>query len=302
MDQILDMSVGGFKPKDISGAPDLAALADPTTPGVTWNEYLDMFQEHGWWDCKVVEPELWGTYRRYEIGALRARNGAGFVGTVGDWLPGFSTPTMKIEIWSTVMESVHPPGGWNLPTSTEPPHSPVSDPEMFKEYPLIITTGRRIPVYFHSEHRQLPWCREQWPVPRVEINPVTAASYGITQGDWVWIETPWGKIRQCADLYYGIAEDTINCEHTWWFPEFNQSGGGHELCQVNHLIDHHAQDPHCGASNLRAYLGKIYKATPENSPFGNPVPCDHQGNEIIHDASDPRLKKWLPTMDGREEQ
>jgi anaerobic selenocysteine-containing dehydrogenase len=281
-EQMLDMSVGGFEPKG-------------------WNAFNESFQEHGWWDCKVIEPELWGTYRRYETGALRARNPLGFVGTVGDWKPGFGTPTMKIEIWSTLMESFHPGEGWELPTYREPPHSPVSDPEMYKEYPLIITTGRRIPVYFHSEHRQLPWCREEWPVPRVEINPVTAESYGIEQGDWVWIESPWGKVRQVADLYYGIDPGTINCEHTWWFPEFNQSGGGHELCQINHLIDHHAQDPHCGASNLRAYLGKIYKATPENSPFGNPIPCDNNGVEIIHDSSDPRLKEWLPVYEGREE-
>ena len=46
---------------------------------------------------------------------------------------------------------------------------------------------------------------------------------------------------------------------------------------------------------------KIYKATPENSPFGNPVPCDHHGNEIIHDASDPRLKEWLPDYKKHEE-
>lgn len=279
--QMLDMGVVGFEPEG-------------------WEKYNERFQEHGWWDCKEVEPELWGTYRRYETGALRARNAAGFIGTQGDWKPGFYTPTMKIEIWSTVMESFHPGEGWELPTYREPSHSPISDPDMYAEYPLIITTGRRIPVYFHSEHRQLPWCREQWPVPRVEINPVTASEYDIEQGDWVWIETPYGKIRQAADLYYGIDPGTINCEHTWWFPEFNQSGGGHELCQINHLIDHHAQDPHCGSSNLRAYLGKIYKATPENSPFGNPCPCDHNGVEIIHDASDLRLKEWLPDYEGRE--
>ena len=281
VEEMLDMSVAGFEPKG-------------------WKVFEQRFQEHGWWDCKETEPELWGTYRRYETGANRARNAGGFVGSQGDWLPGFYTPTKKIEIWSTVMESFHPDGEWNLPTYREPPHSPVSDPDMYKEYPLIITTGRRIPVYFHSEHRQLPWCREQWPVPRVEINPDDAATYGIEQGDWVWIETPYGKIREVADLYYGIRPGTINCEHQWWFPEFKQSGSGHELCAVNHLIDNWARDPHCGASNLRAYLGKIYKATPENSPFGNPVPCDHNGVEIIHDASDPRLKEWLPTYEGRE--
>ncbi len=279
---MLDMAVAGFEPEG-------------------WEKFNERFQEHGWWDCKEVEPELWGTYRRYETGALRARNAGGFVGSQGDWLPGFYTPTKKMEIWSTVMESFHPGQGWELPTYNEPPHSPVSDPERFAEYPLIITTGRRIPVYFHSEHRQLPWCRELWPVPRVEINPVTAAEYGIEQGDWVWIETPHGKIRQVADLYYGIDPGVINCEHQWWYPEFKQSGSGHELSAVNHLIDHYAQDPHCGSSNLRAYLGKIYKATPENSPFNNPIPCDHNGVEIIHDASDPRLKEWLPVYEGRNE-
>ncbi|MCR2037814.1 molybdopterin-containing oxidoreductase family protein [Adlercreutzia caecimuris] len=279
---MLDMAVAGYEPEG-------------------WDKFAADFQEHGWWDCKEVEPELWGTYRRYETGAFRARNAAGFVGTQGDWLPGFYTPTKKMEIWSTVMESFHPGQGWEMPTYTEPTHSPVSDPERAKDYPLIITTGRRIPVYFHSEHRQLPWCRELWPVPRVEINPVTAAEYGIEQGDWVWIETPEGKIREVADLYYGIDPGVINCEHQWWFPEFSQSGSGHELCCVNHLIDHHAQDPHSGTSNLRAYLCKIYKATPENSPFGNPIPCDHNGVEIIHDASDPRLKEWLPVYEGRDE-
>ena len=155
-------------------------------------------------------------------------------------------------------------------------------------------------MYFHSEHRQLPWCRELWPVPRVEINPKTAAEYGIEQGDWVWIETEWGKIREVADLYYGVKEDVINLEHTWWYPEVKDAGHGWQFSQVNQLIDHYAQDPHSGTSNLRAYQVKIYKATPENSPFGNPVPCDHNGVEIIHDASDPRLKEWLPTYEGRE--
>ncbi len=282
VEQMLDMAVVGFEPRG-------------------WKKYNERFQEHGWWDCKEVEPELWGTYRRYETGAMRGRDAGGFVGSEGDWLPGFYTPTMKIEIWSTVMESFMPGQGWELPTYNEPPHSPVSDPERFAEYPLIITTGRRIPVYFHSEHRQLPWCRELWPTPRVEINPVTAAEYGIEQGDWVWIETPDGKIREVADLYYGIDPGVINCEHQWWYPEFSQSGSGHELSEVNHLIDHNVFDPHCGASNLRAYLGKIYKATPENSPFGDPVPCDHNGVEIIHDSTDPRLKEWLPVYEGRDE-
>lgn len=135
---------------------------------------------------------------------------------------------------------------------------------------------------------------------KMEINPITANAYGIEQGDWVWIETPWGKIRETADLYYGVPQNTINLEHTWWYPEVQDSGHGFQLSAVNQLIDPDAQDPICGSSNLRAYQCKIYKATPENSPFGNPIPCDSNGVEIIHDPSDPRLKEWLPDYEGRE--
>ena len=50
-------------------------------------------------------------------------------------------------------------------------------------------------------------------------------------------------------------------------------------------MDHESQDPICGTCNCRAYLVKVYKATPENSPFGNPCPCDDDGTEIIHTRS-----------------
>jgi len=281
-------------------------LEDITPKYPTWEDYVKAFEEQGWWQAKDVDPMQWGTYRRYQTGAMRARDrvwarldytaGKG----IGDWKPGWFTPTMKQELWSTVMESFHPETPmWWLPSWVEPPHGPAEEGRK-EEYPLTATTGRRIPVYFHSEHRQLPWCRELWPVPRVEINPETAAAYGIQQGDWVWIETEWGKIREVADLYYGVDKDVINLEHTWWYPEVQDAGHGFQFSAVNQLIDHHAQDPHSGSSNLRAYQVKIYKATPENSPYNNPVPCDSTGTPIIHTSDDPRLKEWLPTYEGRE--
>ena len=46
-------------------------------------------------------------------------------------------------------------------------------------------------------------------------------------------------------------------------------------------MDKEAQDLFTGSSQLRAYPVKIYKATPENSPFGNPCPCDADGTVQI---------------------
>lgn len=263
----------------------------------TWEEFKEAFQEHGWWQCKELHPEDWGTYRRYLMGYLR--NGRG--GNAADkWegIPGTGLPTMKVEFWSTIIESYTPGRNDEMPVYQEPPMSPVSTPELFEEYPFNMTTGRRIPVYFHNEHRQLPWCREQWPAPRTEINPEDAKKLGVEQGDWVWIESKWGKVRQIVDLFYGIKPGVINCEHQWWFPELNCATRGYDLSSINCLNNKDAQCPISGASQLRAIPVKVYKATPENSPFNNPVPCGPDGAEIIYKASDPRLKAWLPGGEG----
>ena len=275
-----------------------------SVPFSSWQELYDAFQEHGWWNMKEMVPEDWGTFRRFETGqAYRpGMHQQPYMGQIN--IPGFVTPTMKHEFWNTTIESFYPNGeagpelaaGFTseaLPYYQEPEHGPVADAETYEEYPITCITGRRIPVYFHSEHRQLPWCRELWPVPRMEINPVTADELGLKQGDWAWIESPWGKVRQTVDLYYGIAPGTINCEHQWWYPEFaDQAGGGFELSCINCITDRKCQDRYNGSATVRTYPVKVYKATAENSPFGNPVPCDHQGNEIITSPDDPRLKAW----------
>jgi anaerobic selenocysteine-containing dehydrogenase len=268
-----------------------------------WQEYKADFQENGWRDCKVIAPTTWGTYRRYETGMMPLKCFGDTPPPIALSRPGFGTPTLKMEIWSTILETFMPdPDRVAFPKYEEPPLSPVTNLEMCKKYPFIATTGRRIPVYFHSEHRQLPWCRELWPAPRIEINPEDAKELGIEQGDWVWIENDNGTIRQTADLYYGIKKGVVNLEHQWWFPELDQADKGFKLSGCNCLVTTGLgyQDPISGSSYLRAYPVKIYKATSENSPFGNPVPCDRNGNEIIHSSDDPRLKKWLPNYDLRE--
>src|SRR5208283_4352505 len=103
---------------------------------------------------------------------------------------GFTTPSGKVELWSSLLEE------WGLdplPYYEEPPFSPYSTPDLAKEYPLILGTGRRSFAFFHSEHRQIPWLREIDPDPIVEISPETAAKLEIRNGDWVWLENQLGK-------------------------------------------------------------------------------------------------------------
>jgi len=174
---------------------------------------------------------------------------------------GFSTPTGKFELYSTLMEK----WGYDpLPDFHEPPESSSSTPERLENYPYTLITGRRIPGFFHTENRQLSWMRELHQDPVVEIHPETAAKEGIQEGDWVVIESLRGKIRQRARFFKGLQPEVVSAEHAWWFPEEKTSQGDWESSNVNMLIDNSFDncDPAMGATHIRSLLCRIY---PEKS-------------------------------------
>ncbi|UCG05874.1 MAG: molybdopterin-dependent oxidoreductase, partial [Desulfobacterales bacterium] len=92
---------------------------------------------------------------------------------------GFSTPTRKVELYSTILEKW---GRDPLPKYTEIPESPVSRPDLVEKFPYILNAGFRTPTFFHSANRQMPWLREIRPDPIVEIHPQTATQHGIQEG------------------------------------------------------------------------------------------------------------------------
>lgn len=133
-----------------------------------------------------------------------------------DGEPGFNTITGQIEAYSILYESW---GEDPLPYYEEPNYSQFSKPEFAGQYPLITTSGSRRYSSFHSEHRQVPSLRQIDPWPWVQINPETAAEYGITEGDWVEVYNMFGSARFKAEITFCMKPGIINCAHGWWFPE-----------------------------------------------------------------------------------
>lgn len=124
---------------------------------------------------------------------------------------GFKTPSGKVEIYSSVFEKS---GCEPLPIYTEPFQSPIKTPELAREYPLIMTSGRR-PFFRHTENRQNPLLREQCPNPPVRIHPQTAEKAGIGHGDSLIIETPTGSCKAVAELTEGLQPDVIQTMPGW---------------------------------------------------------------------------------------
>ena len=178
---------------------------------------------------------------------------------------GFSTPSRKLELYSTSLEKL---GYDPLPQFREPPESPYSTPELYKKFSYILITGRRLPGFFHSENRQLPWMRELHRDPVVEIHPEAAEKEGIKEGQWVIIESPRGRIRQRAKLFAGMDKRVISAEHGWWFPEQKDPSHGWQESNVNILTDnaYEACDPAMGATHVRTLLCRVY---PEEAKKGD---------------------------------
>lgn len=127
--------------------------------------------------------------------------------------------------------------------------------------------------YFNSEFRNIPSLRRQHPWPLVEISRETAENLGIKTGDWVWIESPRGRIKQKARL---TSQDprVVHVSYGWWYPEM--PGPEYGVWESNANVLTNDEPPHCpamGTYQLSGLLCTIYKVdngeyTPESMISG----------------------------------
>jgi len=170
---------------------------------------------------------------------------------------GFSTPSGKAELYSSRLNE------WGfdpLPTYYEGPETPNSAPELAKEYPLVLTT-RKSPYFYHSGGRHIASLRRGHPQPIIQINPQTAGELGITDNDWVYIETKRGKIKQQANLSPDIDPRVVLVDYDWWFPEDGPADlYGWSKSNINILTDDKPPfGREIGTPNLRGMMCKVYK-------------------------------------------
>jgi len=158
---------------------------------------------------------------------------------------GFSTPSGKVEIVSSVLEQ-H--GYEGLPVYREPMESPVSRPDLAERYPLVLMTGARTAPYTHTCYRNIKRLRDVVPYPQVEINTEDAAARGIQDGDDVLIQTARGEVKFKAKVTDSILAGVVSAAHGWF--EAN----------VNLVIDDQALDPISGFPPFKAQLCEVTKA------------------------------------------
>jgi anaerobic selenocysteine-containing dehydrogenase len=129
---------------------------------------------------------------------------------------GFATASGKVELASALLASLGYPA---IPPYEEPAWGPESTPELFRDYPLIMTTGDALKWFYRSQQRHLAKMRKQHPYARLTLHPDTAVELGIEEGAMVWVETPMGRVRQVARFDAGIHPRVVHADSHMWYPE-----------------------------------------------------------------------------------
>jgi len=102
-----------------------------------------------------------------------------------------------------------------VPCYVEPSESPISSPELARKYPLILTTGARIPEYTHTQFRSVSRLHQSAPEPLAEVHPDTARKYGIVDGDIIVVETVRGQIGIKAKTTTDLMLEVVSIPHGW---------------------------------------------------------------------------------------
>ncbi|BAV32843.1 formate dehydrogenase [Sulfuricaulis limicola] len=161
-----------------------------------------------------------------------------------------------------------------LPFYYEPLEAQLTDK---RKYPLNAVTQRPMAMY-HSWDSQNAWLRQIHTHNYLFVNPKTAATQGIRDGDWVWVESPWGKVRGMCRYSEATEPGTV---WTWnaigkqpgaWNlePRANEARKGFLL---NHLISEELpsmpegehlsnSDPVTGQAGWYDVRVRLYKADP----------------------------------------
>src|SRR5690606_26108483 len=169
-------------------------------------------------------------------------------------------------------------------------------------------TQRPMAMY-HSWDSQNAWLRQIHTHNYLFVNPRTAAAQSIADGGWMWIESPWGKVRCMARHSEAVEPGTV-----WTWNAIGKAPGAWNLAAdanearrgflLNHLISDELStedgtvsnsDPVTGQAGWYDVRVRIRPAAAdeaaETSPSFEPI--------AAVPGTEPKRRTWLAYFAGR---
>ena len=213
-----------FKEVMIYGLKGIYEAKRGDTFGLQFDEaWTRLLQKGGWW-----AP----SYKTFDEFWKLLQEKGGWWNPMYDfreWDRIFQTPSKKFQFYVQGLKPTHPfLASKDLKDSSFLPHW--EEPKKTgdeKEYPFHLHIFRTMALTEGRNGNQ-PWLQEvfgphlfeRWET-WVELNPETAGSLGISDGDWVWVESTAGKVKVKARIYKGAMPEVANIP----FGSGHRSGG-----------------------------------------------------------------------------
>ncbi len=122
-------------------------------------------------------------------------------------------PEKKVQLFNSFFHQ----GGFDpLPVYRGEAEDQQNSNHLLNEYPLIFTDEHADYLNHHSWMRNIPWLRELQKDNYIKMNPETASGYGLSDGDWVEVISPHGRMKAVVKVFKGIRPGTVMGHHGWW--------------------------------------------------------------------------------------
>jgi anaerobic selenocysteine-containing dehydrogenase len=175
----------------------------------------------------------------------------------------FKTPSGKFEFYSQQMEQL---GISRLPTFKEVSTQRFTK-EQFERYPLHMTNGKE-GAYFSSGYRHIEGMKKHSAEAICELNPSTAAKYGLKEGEMIYIESLKGRIQQRLKLSDHVHPRVLITAFGWWDTEAEDNEYDWRKYNINILSGGDgATCPATGSMQLRGIPVRVYS---EEQAWGGP--------------------------------
>lgn len=155
---------------------------------------------------------------------------------------GFQTPTGKFELDSVTIQELEAAHLNSLPTYVSS-----EDEADIEAYPLILSTGIRIPGGLHSRLHDCPSARSLRNGPSVDISYEDAEAFGISKGEFIRITTATDSVVVTANPTIIIPKGMVSLYH------------GYREADANSLLANDHRDPYSGFPSYRCIRCNIQK-------------------------------------------
>jgi anaerobic selenocysteine-containing dehydrogenase len=232
-------------------------LVDP--PGEAWSDMRMInelakrvgLEEYFWEDEEkaldyMVEP-LGHTWQQFRDEVIYLHGHSAYH---PELVTGYKTKSGKVELYCAGLEKAG--------VDPIPRFEKLKDPlrgkfDVSEEFPLMMTNYKS-EIFMLSAYRNLDELKGKTLPPTVYMSPETADEYGLGDGDWIYIETYMGRIKQQLALQPKMHPKVVNVEFGW-------GDFGFEDANMNLLTDFdHPWDLPTGSVAIRGYACKVYKA------------------------------------------